>query len=82
MIGNITAVASVSAKRGLVYLKLQEEGVNGENFVPYINQLAKKMDYEPFNLFMDNLRVHKMNVVRDACEINSITRVWNISHCP
>ena len=40
------------------------------------------MDYAPFSLFMDNLQVHRMNVVRDACEDNRITRVWNIAHCP
>ena len=82
MISNITAVASVSAKRGLVYLKILDEGVNGENFVPYINQLSNKMDYKPFCLFMDNLRVHKMNVVKEACKDARITRVWNIAHCP
>ena len=56
--------------------------MNGDNFVTYINKLADKMEYAPFSLFMDNLQVHRMNVVRDACEDNRITRVWNISHCP
>ena len=56
--------------------------MNGDNFVTYINKLADKMDYVPFSLFMDNLQVHRMNVVRDACEVNRITRVWNISHSP
>ena len=56
--------------------------MNGDNFVTYINKLADKMDYAPFSLFMDNLQVHRMNIVRDACEDNRITRVWNISHSP
>ena len=52
---NITAVAAVSARRGLVYLKIQDQGVNGENFATYIKTLSNRMDRKPFHLYMDNL---------------------------
>ena len=36
MVKNITAVVSVSAKKGLVYLKLQYKGVSNEDFPDYV----------------------------------------------
>ena len=45
MLNNITAVASVSSLRGLVYLKIQYVGVSKDNFPEYILDLSKKMDY-------------------------------------
>lgn len=61
MLKNITAVVSVSAKKGLVYLKIQYTGVSDDNFPDYVLELSKKMDYEPFYLYMDNLWVHDTN---------------------
>lgn len=58
MVKNITAVVSVSAKKGLVYLKLQYKGVSNDDFPDYVLQLSDKMDNEPFYLYMDNLFVH------------------------
>jgi purine-nucleoside phosphorylase len=52
---NITASASVSASKGLVYLKIQEKGMGNENFNDYIRELSKKMEHKPFFLFLDNL---------------------------
>ena len=63
MQSNITAVATVSALRGVVLLKLQDQGVNEANFQQYLKDLSKKMNNKPFFLYMDNLFVHKMNVV-------------------
>ena len=61
---NITAVATVSAKRGLVYLKVQQESTDGDNFRVYLRNLSKKMEGKPFYLFLDNLSVHRMKVVK------------------
>jgi hypothetical protein len=43
MQSNITAVAAVSATRGLVHLKLQDKGVNEYTFQDYIKGLSNKM---------------------------------------
>ena len=61
---NITAVATVSPKRGLVYLKVQQEATDGDNFRVYLRALSKKMDSKPFYLYLDNLMVHRMKVVK------------------
>ena len=45
MLDNITAVASVSSLRGLVYLRIQYVGVSKDNFPEYILELFKKMEY-------------------------------------
>ena len=58
MIKNITAVVSVSAKKGLVYLKLLYKGVSNDDFPDYVLLLSDKMDNDPFYLYMDNLKVH------------------------
>ena len=79
---NITAVATVSSKKGLVYLSIQEEGVNESNFQVYIKTLSKKMDSKPFFLYMDNLSVHRMIVVRNLYRQLGITPVYNISYSP
>ena len=82
MLPNITAVASVSSKKGLVYLKLQNKGVSNDNFPDYVLELCKKMDYEPFYLYMDNLWVHDTEDAKDIYETMNVTRVKNISYAP
>ena len=75
MINNITAVVSVSAKRGLIYLKLQYKGVSNEDFPDYVLALSEKMDCEPFYLYMDNLYVHDTKDAKDIYKTMKITRV-------
>jgi transposase len=82
MLSNVTAVASVSAKRGLVYLKLQYKGVSDDNFPDYIRELSKKMNYERFYLYMDNYCVHDTNKATNVYKAMKITRVNNISYAP
>ena len=50
---NITAVAAISSMKGLVHLTIQDEGVNRNNFPPWVEQLSNKMKRQPFVLFMD-----------------------------
>ena len=44
--------------------------------------LSKKMDSKPFYLFMDNLKVHRMNVMKALCKQLGITTVWNVAYSP
>jgi hypothetical protein len=56
--------------------------VSDDNFPDYILDLAVKMDYEPFYLYMDNLWVHDTADAKNIYEEMKITRVKNISYAP
>ena len=75
-------MASVSSKRGLVYLKVQEEAVNADSFKDYVIKLSKKMNEEPFLLFMDRLASHRTLALAQTCELRGITKCLNIGYCP
>ena len=40
------------------------------------------MNHKAFCLYMDNAIVHRMNIIKDFCRENRITRVMNIAYCP
>ena len=63
-------------------MKLQYKGVSNEDFPDYVLELSKKMDYDPFYLYMDNLFVHDTKDAIDIYDTMKITRVKNISYSP
>lgn len=44
--------------------------------------LRKKFHNKKIALFMDNLRVHHTHRVRDYCEINDISLIYNLAYYP
>ena len=79
---NITGNATVSTKRGLVYLKIYLGGTDNETFATYLKDLSKKMNNKKFFLFMDNLGSHRNQDNRKLMERLGITPIFNVSYSP
>ena len=77
-----SVIAAVSETRGLVYAKSQDSAVDQYDFRTFLNKLHHKMAREPFALYMDNLAVHKTNLVMKQCRKLHITPLWNLPYSP
>jgi len=80
--GYRSVIATVSAERGVDLIHIQDRAVNEFDFARYLGLLSQKRGREPFALFMDNLRVHKTQLVRDMFTRLRITPIFNIPYCP
>lgn len=67
---------------GLVDGEIYAVAVNETIFLAYIEKLSMCMGGEPFYLFMDQLRIHKMLTVRQKMAEYGITPIMNSSASP
>ena len=67
---------------GLVDAQIYNGAVNEEIFLEYISKLSLCMGGQPFYLFMDQLRIHKMLTVREKMQEHGITWIYNASASP
>ena len=78
----VAVVASVSSKLGVIHLMVEYGAINAQDWLKYIKALHKKMDYEPFALYFDQLNVHKDENLQAYCENHGIMRIFNVSYSP
>jgi transposase len=45
-------------------------------------ELSKRMDKEPFVLYMDNLASHRTLALAQICQERGISKCMNIGYCP
>lgn len=81
-IGYVSAIAAVSADRGVDLVKTYNSSVNSEIFADFLDKLSKKRERQELALFMDNASFHKSNVVKEAMRRNNITPIMNVPYAP
>ncbi len=60
-------LASISADEGLEYYEIHERSINTDIFIDYLKDLREVCVGEKIAIFLDNLRVHHSNKVKDFC---------------
>lgn len=71
----MAAIAAISARKGLIYVKLHEKSVDRWKFIEYVNTLSMIFENERFTLFLDNLGAHHALETKDCykkCRLNVI----------
>jgi hypothetical protein len=51
-------------------------------FVAFINEIAKKLGWGDFALFLDNLILHKTKDAKHLFEKLNISEIFNVPYCP
>ena len=77
-----SVIATASADAGTVLLDIRKVCNNEGLMISFVKELARKMRYRPFALYMDQLTVHKMNSVRAEYARYHITPIFNVSYSP
>lgn len=78
-----TAVcATISLGCGIEYFELYDQALNEELFVEYLRTLASKNKRKKLVVFMDNLTVHKTDVVLNLMRELKIEWIWNVPYSP
>ena len=74
------AVAAVSAKRGLIFLKIFPKSVDRFKFIKFCKLLSKKLERQPFTMFLDNLGAHHAHETKAACQKLKINMIFNAAY--
>jgi transposase len=75
-------LASISADEGLEYYEIHERSINTDIFIDYLKDLREVCEGEKIAIFLDNLRVHHSNKVKDFCKAHDIPLVFNLAYSP
>ena len=67
---------------GMFYWKTYDRAVKTHHFCLFLGQLRKKHGDGRFNLYMDNLRVHKSNKSMKTMEELDIDPIWAPIYSP
>ena len=62
-VGYRSVIASMTEERGFCFLRVKAEAINGDDFADYLKGLRRKHPKRRLALFMDNLAVHKAQLV-------------------
>ena len=62
-VGYRAVIASMTEERGFCFLRVKTEAINGDDFADYLKGLRRKHQKRRLALFMDNLAVHKAQLV-------------------
>ena len=78
----IALVAGINAGTGLVHYEIRTRSINLVSFKEFIDNLVEKVGTNNCALFMDNLSVHKANLVKETCDQHGIYRIFNAPYSP
>ena len=65
-------IAAISAEHGMVHWMNFSKSVNTDKFMEFLEKIEKMFKKKSITLFMDNLRVHHTNRVKNFCHRNDI----------
>ena len=74
--------AAISLGCGIEYFELYDQALNEELFMDYLRTLASKNKRRKLVIFMDNLQVHKTEVVKDLMRELKMEWIWNVPYSP
>jgi transposase len=69
-------------EEGLEYYEVHEKSINIEIFIDFLKDLREVCHKEKIALFLDNLRVHHSNKVKEYCLTHNIPLIFNIAYSP
>ena len=75
-------IASISREKGIHFNKSYYRSVDTVKFIEYLKLLRNKSGSRRISLFMDNLSVHKSNVVREEMSKLNIYPIFNCPYWP
>ena len=78
----IALVAGINAGTGLVHYEIRTKSINQVSFKDFIDNLVEKVGTNNCALFIDNLSVHKANLVKEKCDQHGIYRIFNAPYSP
>ena len=61
-------ILAISEERGIEHTQIFDKSVNKEKFIEYLINLRSANPFERIAIFMDNMSVHRANLVRDKME--------------
>jgi transposase len=75
-------IGAISIKDGLELTLIKEYSITSESFIQFLKALRRKCPERRICLFLDNLSVHKSNLVRPYYEELRITPIYNLPYSP
>ena len=78
----LALIAAISEDGGLIDFAIHPKAINTEVFVSFVKQMSEKVGGEDFDLFLDNLSVHKTKDAKLLFESLNITEIFNVPLCP
>ena len=61
-------IFAISEEKGIEYSEVFEKSVNKEKFTEYVLDLRRFNQFDRIAVFLDNMSVHKSNVVKDKLQ--------------
>ena len=80
--GYRSVIATVSCEAGVVLLDIEESITKKEEVSRYLVKLSRRMNKQPFYLFMDKASAHTAGDVKRVMESLNIIPIFNITACP
>ena len=78
----IVTIATISEQLGIIQVENFEKSVNTEKFISYLNRQKEETGKAKVALFMDTLRVHRSNNVKNELIKLGMKVVFNASYSP
>ena len=77
----LALIAAIAEDGGLIDFAIHPMAINMETFVIFVWQLAEKLGFGDFVLFLNNLGVHKARPTRLLFEELNINEILNVPYC-
>ena len=81
-IGYRSVIASITESEGLGYRQIYDKAITSDNFADYVEILSRRYPTRKLALFMDQLNVHKSNVVKEVYGKHKIIPIFNVAYSP
>ena len=78
----LALIMGVSLEGGVEHWKLFKRSVNSEKFCAYMQELRDMYPLEALTLFLDNLAVHRSQVVQEKAVELDIEFIFNVPYSP
>ena len=76
----LAVVAAISIDRGVDAVMIFDQAVNKEMFVDFLHALHKDNKGKVVHVFMDNLQVHRTELVRQQMAQWKMQAIWNVPY--
>ena len=81
-IGYRSVIAAITEDGGVDLCLTYTQAVTGADFINYLRALHLRHDRRPLTLLMDNLPLHKANLVQEQYPAFDIRPLWNVPWAP
>ena len=75
-------IASINEHWGIGTYEIKNEAITADDFAAYLKKMRAGNFKRPLALFMDNLPVHKSNIVKPLYDTLNIMPIYNVAYSP